>query len=209
MNSSLLKVFVYLKEVESTKRMMMMMGATTTTTTTSKTPLFLVKKKRTDLKIVQLSRSRSRRKLPTPPKSVLKTNSPPPAEEEEKRSSITKAKNSKDAFKLETNEIALYDTTLRDGAQQVGMSLTLDDKLAVSKRLKEIGVRFIEGGYPGSNPKDAKYFEVEANNAREMSSQSNSGSSKNSSYTDAADISNKNKNKSKAGWPVFSFFSFF
>ena len=194
-NSSLLKVFVYLKEVESTKRMMMMMGATTTTTTTSKTPLFLVKKKRTDLKIVQLSRSRSRRKLPPPPKSVLKTNSPPPAEEEEKRSSITKAKNSKDAFKLETNEIALYDTTLRDGAQQVGMSLTLDDKLAVSKRLKEIGVRFIEGGYPGSNPKDAKYFEVEANNAREMSSQSNSGSSKNSSYTDAADVSNKNKNK--------------
>merc|ERR1711934_324510 len=140
----------------------MMMGATTRTTT-SKTPLFFVKKKRTDLKIVQLSRSR-RRKLPPPPKSVLKTNSPPPAEEEEKRSSITKAKNSKDAFKLETNEIALYDTTLRDGAQQVGMSLTLDDKLAVSKRLKEIGVRFIEGGYPGSNPKDAKYFEVEANN---------------------------------------------
>jgi len=66
------------------------------------------------------------------------------------------------AFDLEPNEIALYDTTLRDGAQQVGMSLTLDDKLAVSKRLKEFGVRFIEGGYPGSNPKDQMYFEAEA-----------------------------------------------
>ena len=62
------------------------------------------------------------------------------------------------------------------------MSLTLDDKLAVSKRLKEIGVRFIEGGYPGSNPKDAKYFEVEANNA-EMSTQSSSGSNSTASTT--------------------------
>ena len=132
--------------------------------------------------VVRLRRRGGRgvqRKRTTTPttKSVLK-NSPAAEEEEgEKNVLLTKKKtNVKDAFKLEPNEVALYDTTLRDGTQQVGMSLTLDDKLAVSKRLKEIGVRFIEGGYPGSNPKDAKFFEVEANNA-EISFQSTSESS--------------------------------
>ena len=107
-------------------------------------------------------------------KSVLK-NSPAAEEEEgEKNVLLTKKKtNVKDAFKLEPNEVALYDTTLRDGTQQVGMSLTLDDKLAVSKRLKEIGVRFIEGGYPGSNPKDAKFFEDNNNDSNNVVNNNN------------------------------------
>src|SRR5205823_8747575 len=60
--------------------------------------------------------------------------------------------------------IQLYDTTLRDGAQREGISLSCGDKLRIARRLDELGVAFIEGGWPGSNPKDAEFFE----RAREM-----------------------------------------
>ncbi len=52
----------------------------------------------------------------------------------------------------------VYDTTLRDGTQQEGLSLSVGDKIAVARHLDEIGVGFIEGGWPGSNPKDAEFF---------------------------------------------------
>ena len=52
----------------------------------------------------------------------------------------------------------IYDTTLRDGTQQEGLSLSVADKLAVARHLDELGVGFIEGGWPGSNPKDAEFF---------------------------------------------------
>lgn len=55
--------------------------------------------------------------------------------------------------------VEIYDTTLRDGTQGVGVSLTLTDKLAITTLLDELGVDFIEGGYPLSNPKDVAYFE--------------------------------------------------
>jgi 2-isopropylmalate synthase len=55
--------------------------------------------------------------------------------------------------------IQIYDTTLRDGTQREGISLSCDDKLTVARRLDELGVTFIEGGWPGSNPKDAEFFE--------------------------------------------------
>ena len=54
--------------------------------------------------------------------------------------------------------IEIYDTTLRDGSQGEGVNFSLEDKLAITKRLDEAGVDFIEGGYPLSNPKDAAYF---------------------------------------------------
>jgi 2-isopropylmalate synthase len=54
--------------------------------------------------------------------------------------------------------IQIYDTTLRDGTQREGISLSCDDKIAVALRLDELGVAFIEGGWPGSNPKDAEFF---------------------------------------------------
>jgi 2-isopropylmalate synthase len=54
--------------------------------------------------------------------------------------------------------VELYDTTLRDGTQMEGISLTVSDKLKIAERLDEIGVHYIEGGYPGSNPKDAEFF---------------------------------------------------
>ncbi len=55
--------------------------------------------------------------------------------------------------------IQIYDTTLRDGTQSEGFTLSSIDKLRISKRLDAIGVSFIEGGWPGSNPKDAEFFE--------------------------------------------------
>ena len=56
------------------------------------------------------------------------------------------------------HEIELYDTTLRDGAQYEGISLSVEDKLAITQKLDQLGVHYIEGGWPGSNPKDAEFF---------------------------------------------------
>ena len=56
------------------------------------------------------------------------------------------------------NHIALYDTTLRDGTQREGISLSLDDKLKIAQRLDAFGMDYIEGGWPGSNPKDVEFF---------------------------------------------------
>jgi 2-isopropylmalate synthase len=52
----------------------------------------------------------------------------------------------------------VYDTTLRDGAQREGMSLSVNDKLAIARHLDDLGVGFIEGGWPGANPKDTEFF---------------------------------------------------
>ena len=54
--------------------------------------------------------------------------------------------------------IVLYDTTLRDGTQRAGLSLSVEDKLKIARRLDELGIHYIEGGWPGSNPKDAEFF---------------------------------------------------
>ncbi len=59
---------------------------------------------------------------------------------------------------MENNHIAIYDTTLRDGTQREGISLSLNDKIKIAKKLDEFGVDYIEGGWPGSNPKDADFF---------------------------------------------------
>jgi 2-isopropylmalate synthase len=55
--------------------------------------------------------------------------------------------------------VELYDTTLRDGAQSEGISFSVVDKLHIAEKLDELGIRYIEGGWPGSNPKDAEFFE--------------------------------------------------
>ena len=54
--------------------------------------------------------------------------------------------------------VEIYDTTLRDGAQLEGISLTVDDKLRIAGQLDRLGVHYIEGGWPGSNPKDEEFF---------------------------------------------------
>ncbi len=55
-------------------------------------------------------------------------------------------------------KIELYDTTLRDGAQREGISLSLEDKIKIALKLDELGIQYIEGGWPGSNPKDIEFF---------------------------------------------------
>jgi len=55
-------------------------------------------------------------------------------------------------------KIYIYDTTLRDGAQREGLSLSLEDKLQIAQKLDQMGIPFIEGGWPGANPKDGQFF---------------------------------------------------
>jgi 2-isopropylmalate synthase len=62
--------------------------------------------------------------------------------------------------------VEIFDTTLRDGAQLEGISLTVDDKLRIADELDELGVHFIEGGWPGANPKDIEFFERAARELR-------------------------------------------
>ena len=54
--------------------------------------------------------------------------------------------------------IRLYDTTLRDGTQREGLSLSVEDKVKIARVLDRLGIHYIEGGWPGSNPKDAEFF---------------------------------------------------
>ena len=55
-------------------------------------------------------------------------------------------------------QLEIYDTTLRDGSQQEGISLTVGDKLRIAALLDELGVGYIEGGWPGALPKDDEFF---------------------------------------------------
>jgi 2-isopropylmalate synthase len=71
---------------------------------------------------------------------------------------------------MASQKVRLYDTTLRDGTQREGISLSVDDKLKITRVLDRLGVHYIEGGWPGSNPKDLEYFrrarELKLENAR-------------------------------------------
>jgi 2-isopropylmalate synthase len=55
-------------------------------------------------------------------------------------------------------QLWLYDTTLRDGTQREGLSVSIEDKLRIARRLDQLGIPFIEGGWPGANPKDVQFF---------------------------------------------------
>ncbi len=55
-------------------------------------------------------------------------------------------------------QVQLYDTTLRDGMQQEGMSVSVDEKVRIAHKLDELGIAFIEGGFPASNPKEIEFF---------------------------------------------------
>ncbi|WP_170291672.1 citramalate synthase [Heliobacterium mobile] len=57
------------------------------------------------------------------------------------------------------DRVFIYDTTLRDGTQGEGISLSVEDKLKIAARLDQLGVAYIEGGWPGSNPKDMEFFQ--------------------------------------------------
>ena len=57
-------------------------------------------------------------------------------------------------------EIKVYDTTLRDGSQGEGISFSVMDKVKIARKLDAMGVHYIEGGWPGSNPKDMEFFKT-------------------------------------------------
>ena len=57
-------------------------------------------------------------------------------------------------------EIFIYDTTLRDGTQGEEVNLSAEDKLRIARKLDDFGIHYIEGGWPGSNPKDERFFEM-------------------------------------------------
>src|SRR5512144_1889794 len=54
--------------------------------------------------------------------------------------------------------VKVYDTTLRDGTQGEGVTFSMEDKVRLAQRLDQLGVHYIEGGWPGSNPKDMRFF---------------------------------------------------
>jgi len=58
-----------------------------------------------------------------------------------------------------SKHIEIYDTTLRDGAQGEGVNFSVEDKCRIAVQLDELGIDFIEGGWPGSNPRDMAFFE--------------------------------------------------
>ncbi len=59
---------------------------------------------------------------------------------------------------MEKKKVLIYDTTLRDGTQAEGVSVSVEDKLRITEKLDDFGIHYIEGGWPGSNPKDDQYF---------------------------------------------------
>jgi len=61
-------------------------------------------------------------------------------------------------MKTKRRKIEIYDTTLRDGAQSEDISFSVEDKLRITEKLDELGIHYVEGGWPGSNPRDVEYF---------------------------------------------------
>ena len=66
-------------------------------------------------------------------------------------------------FMSTSNAVKIYDTTLRDGTQGEGISFSVTDKLLIAERLDQFGVDYIEGGFPGSNPRDITFFQEAKN----------------------------------------------
>ncbi len=62
-------------------------------------------------------------------------------------------------------QVLIYDTTLRDGTQGEKISFSAEEKLRIAEKLADLGIPYIEGGWPGSNPKDMRFFQM-AKNAR-------------------------------------------
>ena len=61
---------------------------------------------------------------------------------------------------MKNSNVKIYDTTLRDGTQGEGISFSVTDKLLIAQKLDQFGVDYIEGGFPGSNPRDIAFFSV-------------------------------------------------
>jgi len=84
-------------------------------------------------------------------------------------------------------KILVYDTTLRDGTQGEDVNFSLEDKLRIAEKLDQLGVHFIEGGWPGANPKDRKFFQVMAARGLKKSKLAAFGSTRRKGVTPARD----------------------
>jgi 2-isopropylmalate synthase len=101
-------------------------------------------------------------------------------------------------------KVEIYDTTLRDGSQGEGVSFSLADKLHVTSALDELGVHYVEGGWPGSNPKDMEYFEAVRKLKLRHARVAAFGSTRHAKNTPAADPNLKQLVKAKT--PVITIF---
>ena len=90
---------------------------------------------------------------------------------------------------MSSKKIEIYDTTLRDGSQGEGISFSVQDKLLIAKKIDEIGFHYIEGGWPGANPKDISFFE-EIKKARLKNSQIVAFGSTRKAHTKASEDDN-------------------
>ncbi len=65
----------------------------------------------------------------------------------------------RDSSESTPDSVKIYDTTLRDGSQTEDIAFSLEDKIRIAQKLDELGIHYIEGGWPGSNPKDLQFFQ--------------------------------------------------
>ena len=101
-------------------------------------------------------------------------------------------------------KIFIYDTTLRDGSQTESISFTVNDKLKIAQRLDHLGVHYIEGGWPGSNPKDKEFFTAARTTKWKNSQITAFGSTRRAGIKPSEDINLKELVKSRA--PVITIF---
>ncbi|MDP8266746.1 MAG: citramalate synthase [Candidatus Aceula meridiana] len=94
--------------------------------------------------------------------------------------------------------VIIYDTTLRDGSQTEGVSFSVNDKLRITEKLDELGVHYVEGGWPGSNPKDKEYFKQVQKKKLKNTVVAAFGSTRRSKITPAQDINLRELVKSQA-----------
>jgi len=96
------------------------------------------------------------------------------------------------------SKITIYDTTLRDGSQTEGISFSVNDKVKITEKLDELGVHYIEGGWPGSNPKDQEYFKLMKGRKFKNAKIAAFGSTRRAKIKTADDINIKELVRSKA-----------
>lgn len=94
--------------------------------------------------------------------------------------------------------ITIYDTTLRDGSQTEGISFTVNDKIKITEKLDSLGVHYIEGGWPGSNPKDKEYFTLMRKKKLKAAKLAAFGSTRRANVKPSEDLNLKELIKSEA-----------
>jgi len=96
------------------------------------------------------------------------------------------------------SKIIIYDTTLRDGSQTEGISFSLNDKIKIAEKLDSLGIHYIEGGWPGSNPKDKEFFKITQSKKFKHATIAAFGSTRRANITCAQDKNLKELVASKA-----------